>query len=210
MAAVQLKAEIRQAGDKGHARRLRMEYKIPAIVYGAGEENIPVALDEPAFVQMLRHISSGNQIFDLTIAGRSGPSVQVLIKEVQRNPVDQRILHVDLQHISMTHKVRVHVPVHLQGAALGVKEGGVLEHFLRELDVECLPSEIPAEVLVDVSDLIRGQSIHVRDIVLAPSIHVHDSADRVVVTVAGKQKEEVAAAPEGTAPAAGEPAKESE
>ncbi len=208
MAVVQLKAEIRQAGDKGHARRLRMENKIPAIVYGAGEESIPVALNEPAFVQMLRHISSGNQIFELAVAGRSGPSYQVLIKDVQRNPVDGRILHVDLQHISMTHKVRVHVPVHLEGVPAGVKEGGVLEHFLRELDLECLPGDIPEHVVVDVTDLVRGQALHVRDLKLPASVHVHDSSDRVVVTVAGKQKEEVEAAP-AAAPAE-EPAKESE
>ena len=208
MGVVQLKAEIRQAGDKGHARRLRMENKIPAIVYGAGEESIPVALNEPAFVQMLRHISSGNQIFELAVAGRSGPSYQVLIKDVQRNPVDGRILHVDLQHISMTHKVRVHVPVHLEGVPAGVKEGGVLEHFLRELDLECLPGDIPEHVVVDVTDLVRGQALHVRDLKLPASVHVHDSSDRVVVTVAGKQKEEVEAAP-AAAPAE-EPAKESE
>lgn len=209
MAVVQLKAEIRQAGDKGHARRLRMVNKIPAIVYGAGEESIPVALNEPAFVQMLRHISSGNQIFELAVAGRSGPSYQVLIKDVQRNPVDGRILHVDLQHISMTHRVRVHVPVHLEGVAAGVKEGGVLEHFLRELDVECLPGDIPEQVVVDVTDLVRGQALHVRDLKLPASVQVHDSSDRVVVTVAGKQKEEVEAAPAAAAPAE-EPAKESE
>ena len=208
MGVVEQKAEIREAGDKGHARRLRMENKIPAIVYGAGEESIPVALNEPAFVQMLRHISSGNQIFELAVAGRSGPSYQVLIKDVQRNPVDGRILHVDLQHISMTHKVRVHVPVHLEGVPAGVKEGRVLEHFLRELDLECLPGDIPEHVVVDVTDLVRGQALHVRDLKLPASVHVHDSSDRVVVTVAGKQKEEVEAAP-AAAPAE-EPAKESE
>ena len=208
MGGGQVKAELPQAGDKGHARRLRMENKIPAIVYGAGEESIPVALNEPAFVQMLRHISSGNQIFELAVAGRSGPSYQVLIKDVQRNPVDGSILHVDLQHISMTHKVRVHVPVHLEGVPAGVKEGGVLEHFLRELDLECLPGDIPEHVVVDVTDLVRGQALHVRDLKLPASVHVHDSSDRVVVTVAGKQKEEVEAAP-AAAPAE-EPAKESE
>jgi large subunit ribosomal protein L25 len=191
MGAVQITADMREAGDKGHARRLRMEKKIPAILYGVGEQSVPVALHGHTFEQMLRHISSGNQILELTINGRPGAPVPVLIKEVQRNPIDQKILHVDLQHISMTKKVRVHVPIHLTGTALGVKEGGILEHFLRELDIECLPAEIPESVTVDVAALARGDSIHVRDLPVAPSVHVHDSADRVVVSVAGKQKEEV-------------------
>lgn len=193
MGAVQISAEMRVAGNKGHARRLRMEKKIPAILYGAGEESVPVALHGHTFEQMLRHISSGSQILELTIAGRPGAPVPVLIKEVQRNPIDQKILHVDLQHISMTQRVRVHVPIHLQGTAVGVKEGGIVEHFLRELDIECLPREIPESIVVDIQALVRGDSIHVRDLPVPPSILVHDNADRVVVSVAGKQKEEVAA-----------------
>ena len=194
MGAVQISAEMRVAGNKGHARRLRMEKKIPAILSGAGGESVPVALHGHTFEQMLRHISSGSQILELTIAGRPGPPVSVLIKEVQRHPIDQKILHVDLQHISMTQRVRVRVPIHLEGTAAGVKEGGIVEHFLRELDIECLPGEIPESIAVDVQALIRGDSIHVRDLPLPPSIHVHDSADRVIVSVAGKQKEEVAVA----------------
>jgi large subunit ribosomal protein L25 len=194
MGAVQISAEMRVAGNKGHARRVRMGKNIPAILYGAGEESVPVALHGHTFEQMLRHISSGSQILELTIAGRAGAPLPVLIKEVQRHPIDQKILHVDLQHISMTQRVRVRVPIHLEGTALGVKEGGIVEHFLRELDIECLPGEIPESILVDIAALIRGDSIHVRDLPVPASIHVHDSADRVVVSVAGKQKEEVAVA----------------
>ncbi len=195
MGAVQITAEMREAGKKGHARRLRMEKKIPAVLYGAGEESVPVALHGHTFEQMLRHISSGSEILELTISGRSGAPVPVLIKDVQRNPIDQAILHVDLQHISMTQRVRVHVPIHLQGTAVGAKEGGIVEHLLRELDIECLPGDIPKGFTVDIQALERGDSIHVRDLEVSPSIHVHDSADRVIVTVAGKQKEEVVAAP---------------
>jgi large subunit ribosomal protein L25 len=163
---------------------------------------------------MLRHISSGNQILELHIEGREAAPYQVLIKEVQRNPIDERILHVDLQHISMTHKVRVHVPIHLTGTAIGVKEGGILEHFLRSLDVECLPADIPERFVVDVTELKRNDAVHVRDIAVQPEVHVHDSPERVVVMVAGKMKEEPVAAPaaeagEAAAAAEGE-AKEGE
>jgi large subunit ribosomal protein L25 len=211
MATVQVNAEKRTAGNKGVARQLRMQGRIPAIIYAAGEENVPVALDSASFEQMLRHISSGNQILEMRVGGDGGSSYNVLIKEVQRNPVDQRIIHVDLQHISMTHKVRVQVPIHLTGTAFGVKEGGVLEHLLREIEVECLPSEIPQQITLDVSALDRGQSIHVRDISV-PNVQIHETGERVVVTVVGKAKEEEAApvvaaegaAAEGAAPAAGE------
>lgn len=209
MATVQVNAEMRQAGRKGLARQLRMRDRIPGIVYGEGEESVPIALPGPTFVQMLRRISSGNQILELHIEGSATSPCQVLIKDVQRNPIDEKILHVDLQRISMTHKVRVHVPIHVTGTAIGVKEaGGVLEHFLRELDVECLPGDIPEEILIDVSGLNRNDSVHVRDLTVPASVHVHDSADRVVVMVAGKMKDEPTAAPGEAVEAAAVPAKE--
>ena len=207
MATIQVKATLRDAGTKGHARRLRMAQRIPAVLYGAGESNLPVALEGPSFELMLRRISSGNQLLDLEVAGAQPPEYKVLIKEVQRSPLDGKILHVDLQHVSMTHKIRVHVPIHLNGIPAGVKEGGILEHLLREVEVECLPDEIPSEFVVDVSALLRGQSIHVRDIAAAGT-HLHESPERVVATVVGKTKEEepvAAAAPaegEAAAPAA--------
>jgi len=189
MATVQIKAELRNAGTKGTARQLRMAGRIPAIVYGAGEDNIPVALDSASFELMLRRVSSGNQILDLQVQGRQASDYKVLIKDVQRDPVSQKVLHVDLQHVSMTHKVRVHVPIHLTGTPAGVKEGGILEHLLREVEVECLPAEIPEFIELEVGHLLRGQAIHVRDLP-AGGVNIHESADRVVVTVVGKAKEE--------------------
>ena len=214
MATVQVKAETRTAGNKVSARQLRMRGRIPAIVYGAGEQSIPIARESAPFEQMLRHISSGNQILDLSVRGEgTAADYKVLIKEVQRNPVDQKVLHVDLQHISMSHKVRVQVPIHVDGIAAGTKEGGILEHLLREIEVECLPAEIPDHITIDLSPLLRGQSIHVRDIDL-PNVHIHESPERVIVTVVGKAKEEepvpvaVPEGAEGEAPATPEePAK---
>lgn len=206
MATVQVKAEVRQAGKKGHARRLRMAGKIPAIIYGAGEESTPVTLEARSFEYMLRKIS-GNQILDLLIAGTNGET-KVLIKEVQRNPIDERILHVDLQHISMTHKVRVKIPIHLTGTALGVKEGGILEHLEREVEVECLASDIPANITLDISHLERGMAIHVRDLPLPENVLIHEAGERLVVTVVGKMKEEEVVAAPAAAEATPAPAAE--
>lgn len=189
MATVELNAMTREAGTKGDARRLRADGNIPAIVYGTGNENRQVALEAHGFENLLRHISSGNQILDLHVDGQKSAD-KVLIKEVQRHPVSQKILHVDLQRIDMTKKVKVHIPVHLHGNPIGVKEGGILEHLLREVLVECLPSEIPAEISLDVSELVRGHSIHVRDLQM-PQVHIFDSPDTVIVTVVAKAKEVV-------------------
>jgi len=207
MATVQLKVQPRTAGGKGAARQLRMSGHIPGIVYGAGEENLPISLDSASFELMLRRISSGNAILDLEVQGRESSELKVIIKEVQRNPVDNKVIHVDLEHISMTRKVRVQVPIHLEGTAVGVKEGGILEHLLRQIEVDCLPMEIPERVTLDVSELGRNMSIHVRDLNLPAQVHVHDSPERVVATVVAKAKEEVVAAPEEeAAPAEGEAA----
>jgi large subunit ribosomal protein L25 len=203
MATVELGAVSRQAGGKGGARQLRAQGRIPAVVYGSGEENISVSLHEASFVQMLRHISSGNAILDLKVEGGPAGPLKVLIKDVQRDPATERILHVDLQHVSMTQKVRVHVPIQVQGTAVGVKEGGILEHLLREIDIECLPGEIPEKIEVDVTSLDRGSSIHVRDLPIGSNLHVHDSPERVVVTVVGKTKEEEPAPAAAPAEAAG-------
>lgn len=202
MAAIQVKAVLRDSGTKGHARRLRANGRIPGILYGGGEESVAIALDSVSFEKMLRHTSAGNQILDLKVEGLKQEDLKVLIKEVQRSPIDSKVLHVDLQHVSMTHKVRVRVPVHLTGTAIGVKEGGVVEHFLREIDVECFPAEIPEGITLDVSHLDRGDSIHVSDLPL-PNVHILDNPERVVVAVAGKAKEEeVAPAPAAEAAAA--------
>ncbi len=189
MVTVSIKAEARVAGTKGNARQLRMQGKTPAVVYGHRMESFPIALDTHSFTLLLQRATSGNRILDLSVEGREGPDLKVLIKEVQRHPVDESIIHVDLLHIDMDHKVRVQVPIHLTGAAEspGVREGGIVEHLLRRLDVECLPALIPDDVVVDVSGLGAGESVHVRDIEI-PEVQIHDSPDTVVVMVEAKSK----------------------
>lgn len=189
MATVSVKAEPRVAGTKGHARRLRMQGKTPAVVYGLKMESFPIALDTHSFGLMLHRDTSGNRIMDLAVEGRGGPDLKVLIKDVQRHPVDGSILHVDLLHIDLAHRVRVQVPIHLTGVAEspGVREGGIVEHLLRRLELECLPGDIPEEVVVDVSHLDAGESVHVRDIKLQ-GVQMHDSPDTVVVIVEAKSK----------------------
>lgn len=213
MSTVSIKAEPRVAGTKGHARRLRMQGKTPAVVYGYDLESFPIALDTHSFGLLLHRDTSGNRILDLEVEGREGPDLKVLIKHVQRHPVDESLVHVDLLRVDMERKVRVQVPVHLTGAAEspGVREGGIVEHLLRHLAVECLPGSIPEDVVVDVSGLAAGESVHVRDIEI-PGAHALDSPDTVVVMVEAKSKAKdeeegapgAAEAAPGAAPAATE------
>lgn len=209
METIELTAHTREAVGKGGARKLRRDGKTPGILYGR-HENVPVAVDSKAFELLLRHISSGNVVLDVKIPGRESEEIKALIKEVQRNPVDESIVHFDLEHISMTQRVHVEVPVRLTGTSVGVKAGGILEHLVRELEIECVAANIPREVVVDITELDRGQGIHVRDLDLT-DVHVKNSPDQVIVAVVAKAKEEVeiaaeAVPAEGAAPAEGEAA----
>ncbi|MFN8549585.1 MAG: 50S ribosomal protein L25 [Candidatus Eisenbacteria bacterium] len=188
MATVEMAAEARTAERKGGARKVRAAGKIPCIIYGSGGESLPIAIDMPLFEQVMRHASE-NVIVDVKLKGQESRDLKAIIKEVQRDPRNARVLHIDFQHIDMTKKVRLHVPVVLKGTAHGVKEGGVLEHVMRTLEVECLPTEIPNEIAIDISALDRGQSIHIRDLDL-PGIHLTESPERTVVAILTKAKDE--------------------
>ncbi len=201
MAFVELMGKQREERGKGPARRLRQAGMLPGIVYGPGGENVPVAVERRGFDRVLRRAGGGTVLIDLKLEdGREG--IKVIIKEVQRDPATSEPLHVDFMHISMDKPVRVEVPVHLTGAAVGVKsEGGFLDHVLREIEIECLPTKIPDYVEVDVSHLHVGQALHASEIQLE-GIEVVTPGDRVIAAVHGKRVSEVPAA--GTEEAAAE------
>lgn len=164
MAEVTLKVEKRESGGKAVAKRMRSEGKIPAVIYGHGEETVPLSLDGKIFHGILHAHYGENVIFDVQIPGHK-KALKAIIREVQHNPSDGEILHVDFQHISMTEKITVRVPVVLVGSPEGVRnKGGILEHILHELEVECLPTDIPEHIEANVADLDVGDSIHVSDL----------------------------------------------
>lgn len=207
MQTIEVRGEIRQTAGKGGARRSRASGRTPGIIYGAGEAGIPISVDSKSFEHMLRMHPSGAFIIDLKILGRESEDMKALIKEVQRDPLTSRVLHVDLQHVSLTQKVVLNVPVHLIGTAIGVKEGGVLEHFVREVEVQCLALQIPESIDIEISDLTRGHSLHVSDLVPPEGVAILTPPTRVIAAVVMKavEAEAEAAAPaaaEGAAPAA--------
>jgi large subunit ribosomal protein L25 len=183
MAIVSLECARRDGIGKGVARKLRAEGRVPAVFYGRGEDSISliVGLKE---LELVIHKSSGsNVIVDVKVAGDAAKDRKALIREIQRDPVAGSILHLDFQHISLTERITVEVPVVLVGVPIGVKDsGGILEHLLRDVEVECLPTDIPSKLEVDVSGLNIGDTLHVSDL-KADRVEIKTESDRAIATV---------------------------
>jgi large subunit ribosomal protein L25 len=202
MAIVVLEGKIRKLTGKGPARRSRRNGIIPGIIYGEGEQSIPFEAKHDDFQTLIHTASGENVIVDLKLEGDSIDR-KAIIRDIQRDPINGLVLHFDLHHISLTERVTVNVPVVVVGIPIGVKDfGGILEHVLREIEVECLPTEIPPMIEADVSALRIGDSIHVGDLTLTKGTIV-TAAERSVVTVVPPAVEEVAK--EAEVPGAVEP-----
>lgn len=196
-----LEAETREAGTKNHARRVRREGRIPAVVYGAGKDSVPVSVDPRHVLRILRSDTGHNTIFDLALKG--GEATKAMIVDWQYEPIKGHLLHIDLKRIAMDKALRVSVPVVLQGVPAGVKtEGGILEHMLREVEIECLPADIPGHIDVDVSELTFGKVLRVSDLPHNEKLKFLTDANQPVAHVTSV-KEEVVATPEAVAAEAG-------
>src|SRR5450755_260705 len=155
--------------NKNAARRVRVSGKIPAVVYGAGQESVAVTVDPKVITKILHSDSGHNTIFDLDVTGAK--IAKAMIVDWQREPIKGALLHIDLKRIAMDKAMRVYVPIQLVGSPIGVKsQGGILEHVLREAEIECLPTDIPSHLDVDVSALEINGSIHVSDLPHSGSI----------------------------------------
>jgi large subunit ribosomal protein L25 len=201
MATVDLQAEFRTVVGKEGAKRLRRAQRIPAVVYGGPRGPIPVVVSPRDLLAALE--AGENVLINLSLKGGEAPQTSVVIlKELQRDPVKGRPLHADFQEISMERKIRVEVPLVLSGEPVGVKDkGGILEHTLRQLLVECLPLSIPERIAVDVAALDIGDALHVRDVAVLEGVRILDDGARVVASVLAPAAEEVAAPTEEEKPA---------
>ncbi len=181
-----LNVELREGRGKGVARRLRAAGRIPGICYRRNAESVAISLDPIELDRLLRKASSGiNTLIDLKMAGGGDfDGRQVLIKELQRDPISGAYLHADLYAVDLQQKIHVSVPIQIAGTAIGVSlGGGILDHATRELDVECLPNAIPEEFAVDVSELEVGQSVHVRDIKVLEGVEILNDPDGSIISV---------------------------
>ena len=194
MKETKLTAKPRTTKGKAAAGRMRRAGNFPGVVYGAGRPGTDIELNEHDFVMLLRKHRSENMIADLEIEG-SGKSIKVMLKAMQHHPLTGRVIHVDFYEIDMSKKIDIEIPIRLDGDATGVvNEGGILEHVLRTLSVQCLPGDMIEEAVLDVTNLSVGKTLHVRDIPLDRSKYkVLDDDDQVVAAVAAPRKEEEAA-----------------
>jgi large subunit ribosomal protein L25 len=199
---IAIAAQPRAARGKNESRRLRMRGLIPAIVYGAFKAPVAVAVS-PKEVERILHGKSGhNTIFDVNF--EDGETTPVMVVDWQYDPMKDTLLHVDLKRIDLTKRIRVSVPVVTKGEAKGVKQqDGLLELVTREVEIECLPDDIPERFTLDVTELMLGQSVRAGDIQMPPEILLISASENVVAhVVALRAVEEEAPAAEGAAEAA--------
>lgn len=193
MEKVVLNVEIREKTGKGVCRRLRVEGKVPAVVYGKGMDPVAAAVDAKELAAAIAGESGRNNLItlkgDKALDGRL-----VIVSDLLRDCLKGSLLHVDLHKITLEEKVKVPVPVALAGTAMGVKEGGILDFVLHTVEVECLPTQIPEHIDVDVANLQIGDSIHVGDIKVPAGLKILADEASTVVSILGKAKEEVVAA----------------
>ena len=199
-------AEARASRGKNEARRTRRAGLIPAVVYGAFKDPVPIAVSPKQIAQILHSKTGHNTIFTLSVQG--GEATPVMIVDWQSDPVRDVMLHVDLKRIDLSKRIQVKVPVRMTGEPQGVKiQGGLLEAITREVEIECLPNEIPEYFTVDVTELMIGQNLRSSDIALSGSMTLVSAGDQVLAhVVAMKAEEEPAAAAEGVVDAAATPA----
>ena len=184
-----MQAKRREAFGKNASRRLRVDGRIPAVVYGRGHDSVSVTVDPKEVIRILYSESGRNTIFKLQV---EGSEQDVLVKDFQLHPIRGDLLHADFQMVAMDEKMVFEVPVQIEGIAEGVKvTGGVLDLVLREIQLECLPGDVPDHIIVDVTLLEVGDSIRVQDLGLGgEKIEVLSEPELVVATVVPPQAEE--------------------
>ena len=193
MAENALNVESRQGAGKGVARKLRAAGRIPGVCYGRGEPTISISLDPRALRNLLERSDAGmNTLINLAVEGGGAfDGRMMLVRELQKDPVEGSYLHADFVAVDVQQTVEVSVPIHITGRAPGVELGGILDQALREIELECLPLAIPSEILVDVGELDVGQSLHVSDIALPAGVELRSDPGLSVVSVVAPKVEEV-------------------
>lgn len=210
-----LNVMVREEHGKGAARRVRRMDKIPGIVYGKKAEPISIAIDRRELEHVMHAHAGEHAVVELSCADNDAVNGPVLLKDVQHHPVRDHILHVDFQRISLDEKIQTSVPLKIVGHCKGVVEGGVLDHQMREVDVECLALNVPEFIEVDVTDLGLGESLHVNALKAPEGVTIVTDPEYTVVAIhvprvlaeKGQAEEELA---EGDTEGAGEGETESD
>ncbi len=190
MERIKAKSIIRPKIGKEVTKKIRKEGFIPAVIYSK-DYNISVKLPHETMHALGQIHFSESTVIDMEIEGmEKKETIPVLIKDIQYNPLTEEVIHIDFVKVSLEERIRVNVPIELKGECKGVKEGGILEQMLWEIEIEALPLEIPEKIELDVSNLEIGHSIHIRDLTLSPGIRVFEDPQATIVTVVAKEEEE--------------------
>lgn len=180
MKEIKIAGTPRESVGKGPARRTRMVGNIPAVVYGPEQKPVSISVEGSQIRRALKETAGGTTLFDLEVAGKTR---KVLVRELQRDPVTSQVVHIDFHAISMTKPIHLLVPLHFEGSPIGVKvDGGIMQTTMREIEVSCLPADIPERIEINVDELHIGDSIHVRDIDV-PNAKVLSEEQRTVVVI---------------------------
>lgn len=181
MKEIEITATRRDSTGKGVARQERIAGNIPAVVYGPEIESFPVSVDERAFRAAMRSSGRAGAIVNLNVDGNEN---KVILREIQRDPVTCKIIHIDFHAVSMTKPISISIPISFIGTPRGVKtDGGIMQITMREMGISCLPTDIPDKIELDVSDLGIGDSFHVRDVDI-PKVQILDPERRTIVVIA--------------------------
>ena len=173
------------------ARKLRQQGFTPAVVYGQKTDAVSLSVNTLEFRKSVRGAAGGNAIINLALEGSGqGGTKVVMIQDMQLEPVTHNVLHVDFQEINLKEEVEVAIPIELVGKAAGFAEGGILQQIERELEIRCLPLNIPDKIEIDISELMIGDSIHVSDIAASADFEIISAADKTVAAVAAPAAEE--------------------
>lgn len=208
METVELRAQERLTTGKNKARQSRASGRVPVSLYGHKTEAISLDVDSREFDGIMRAHAGAHIIMKLKVDGRADASV--IVREIQRHPVRDHILHVDLFSVALDETIVTGVQIRVVGDSAGIREGGVLQHGVRDVQIEALPTALPEFIEVDITELTVGQSLHAGDIKLAPGLRLASSPDEVVATVLALSKAvKGLEVEEGAAEAAGEAAEES-
>lgn len=195
MAEMTVIAKSRPEFGSGASRRLRRNGRVPGIVYGGRADNVAVTVDPKDLIKLLRSHAGRNTILNLEIEGVGTDNV--ILRDWQVDPVKEDFIHADFQRIAMDQKLTVTVPVHFVGTAIGVKaDGGLLDAVIREIEVECLPGDIPDSIECDVSELHMHESLRIKDLKVSDRVEILDDPEQVVVHVVAIREEVAEAAPE--------------
>lgn len=190
MESIELKASVRKTVGNNPARALRREGKLPAVLYGPGKQPLLLSVDTHELELVVKGVSSAQLLLQLIIENDKHAKRRAMIKELQRHPLSREPLHVDFYEVSMDRKISVKIPVVTTGTSQGVAMGGMLQIIRHELEVECLPNQIPEKIEIDITDLDIGDSVHVQEIPLAGEVEFPTDVNFTVLTVLSPTKEE--------------------